>query len=276
MRSGRVKPRVDSSGELNRKEAEAPLFLRRHESMRLSQLSAASAGIAAAMLVPSMTGKARAFRAAYLQDPASRFTRHSEPRIVPDIALNDADGRQVQLSDWRGQLVLLQYLGNLVWHRAKPSCLRWIGCKRNSAEKSSVLALSTDRGGPKVPAQFFSREGITHLKVFNDDTGEAAVRMKEPGLPLSIVLNEDGQEIARLLGPMEWDSAEIIAQLGAWKSRNANGRAVTRPSLWTRLLRALDFDFLLGADHLRPLRKRNRQNTLVEPGFRLVLINRLG
>jgi hypothetical protein len=82
-----------------------------------------------------------------------------------------------------------------------------------------------------VAAQFFAREGITHLKVFNDNTGEASIRMKEPGLPLSIVLNEDGQEIARLLGPMKWDSPEMIAQLEAWKSRNANGRGTARPSL---------------------------------------------
>ena len=108
---------------------------------------------------------------------------------------------------------------------AKPSCLRWTGYKRNLAEKDfTVLALSTDRGGPKAPAQFFSREGITHLKVFNDKTGEASIRMKEPGLPLSIVLNEEGQEIARLFGPTEWDSPEMIAQLEAWKFRKANGR----------------------------------------------------
>ena len=62
-------------------------------------------------------------------------------------------------------------------------------------------------------------------------TGEAAIRMKEPGLPLSIVLNENGQEIARLFGPMEWDSPEMIAQIEAWKSRNADGREAARPSL---------------------------------------------
>jgi hypothetical protein len=55
--------------------------------------------------------------------------------------------------------------------------------------------------------------------------------MKEPGLPLSIVLNENGQEIARHLGPMEWDSPEMLAQFEAWKSADANGRGTTRPSL---------------------------------------------
>ena len=39
------------------------------------------------------------------------------------------------------------------------------------------------------------------------------------------------------------------------------------------MLRALDFDFLLSADHLWPLGKRDCQNPFVEPGFHLVLIN---
>jgi thiol-disulfide isomerase/thioredoxin len=177
-----------------------------------------------------MTGKSRALRAAYPQDPAGRFTR-SEPQAVPDIAFNDADGRQVRLSDWRGELVLLN-----IWATWCAPCktelpsLDRLQAKLGGKE-FTVLALSTDRGGPGVTAQFFEREGITHLKVFNDNSGEAAIRMKEPGLPLSIVLNENGQEIARLFGSIEWDSPEIIAQLEAWKSRNANGRGTARPSL---------------------------------------------
>ena len=222
---------MTGSGELNTKEAESPLFLRRAGKYVAVAVLAASAGIAAAMLFPSVTAKLRTSRAAYLQDPVSRFTRHAEPQLVSDIAFNDADGRQVRLSDWRGQLVLLN-----IWAtwcgpcKAEMPSLDRLQAKLGGKE-FTVLALSTDRGGPKVPAQFFAREGITHLKVFNDNTGEAAIRMKEPGLPLSIVLNENGQEIARLFGPMEWDSPEMIAQIEAWKSRNANGRETTRPSL---------------------------------------------
>ena len=222
---------MTGSGELNTKEAESPLFLRRAGKYVAVAVLAASAGIAAAMLFPSVTAKLRSSRAAYLQDPVSRFTRHAEPQLVSDIAFNDADGRQVRLSDWRGQLVLLN-----IWAtwcgpcKAEMPSLDRLQAKLGGKE-FTVLALSTDRGGPKAPAQFFAREGITHLKVFNDNTGEAAIRMKEPGLPLSIVLNENGQEIARLFGPMEWDSPEMIAQIEAWKSRNANGREAARPSL---------------------------------------------
>ena len=207
---------MDGGRDLNRKRA--PL---KYAALAVLALSA---GIAAAMLFPGVGGKLRDFRAAYLQDPLNKFTRHAEPQVVPDIAFNDADGRPVRLSDWRGQLVLLN-----IWAtwcgpcKAEMPSLDRLQAKLGGKE-FTVLALSTDRGGPQAPAQFFSRESITHLKVFNDKTGEAAIRMKEPGLPLSIVLNEEGQEIARLFGPMEWDSPEMIAQLEAWKFRKANGR----------------------------------------------------
>lgn len=207
---------MDGGRDLNRKRA--PL---KYAALAVLALSA---GIAAAMLFPGVGGKLRDFRAAYLQDPLNKFTRHAEPQVVPDIAFDDADGRPVRLSDWRGQLVLLN-----IWATWCAPCKAELpSLDRLQAKLGgkgfTVLALSTDRGGPKAPAQFFSREGITHLKVFNDKTGEAAIRMKEPGLPLSIVLNEEGQEIARLFGPTEWDSPEMIAQLEAWKFRKANGR----------------------------------------------------
>src|SRR6516164_4137900 len=152
---------MDGGRDLNRKGA----------ALKYAALAvlALSAGIAAAMLFPGVAGKLRDFRAAYLQDPLNKFTRHAEPRVVPDIVFNDADGRQVRLSDWRGQLVLLN-----IWATWCAPCKAELpSLDRLQAKLGgkgfTVLALSTDRGGPKAPAQFFSREGITHLKVFNDN-----------------------------------------------------------------------------------------------------------
>jgi hypothetical protein len=90
---------LTGSAEPNTKEAESPLFLRRAVKYAAVAVLAVSAGIAAAMLFSGMPGKLGAFRATYLEDPVSRFTRRAEPQSVPDIAFNDADGRQERLSD---------------------------------------------------------------------------------------------------------------------------------------------------------------------------------
>jgi len=83
----------------------------------------------------------------------------------------------------------------------------------------AVVALSVDRGGLKEPAAFFARQGISRLKLYNDVTGEASIRVKAPALPLTLVLNEKGEEIARFLGPADWDAPNRVAELQALRGK---------------------------------------------------------
>jgi len=161
--------------------------------------------------------------------PLGHFIRHAEPKAIPNISFKDAEGHAAQLSDWRGRMVLV----NLWATWCAPCKTEMPSLDRLQAklggEDFAILALSTDRGGPKEPAEFFAREGIAHLKVYNDSSGDATRRLNVPGLPLTAVLNKEGLEIARLVGPADWDSPEIIAQLQALSGREANGRTGARP-----------------------------------------------
>lgn len=232
MRSGRAEPGVerDRGSELNREEAKPPLFLRKTTKYAALAVLALSAGIGAAVLFSGLTARNPEAPAAVDSQAGGGFIRHIEPQPIPDIAFKDADGHTLRLSDWRGRMVLL----NLWATWCAPCKTEMPSLDRLQAKLGgtnvAVLALSTDRGGPKLPAEFFDREGIAHLKLYNDNTGEAAIRMKAAGLPLTAVVNESGQEIARLVGPAQWDSPEMIAQLEAMIARDVDGRRTGRPS----------------------------------------------
>jgi hypothetical protein len=66
--------------------------------------------------------------------------------------------------------------------------------------------LSLDRGA-KV-GDFFA-----DLEVYHDPTGGAGRELGAPGLPTTVVIDRAGQEVGRLLGPAEWDSADALAVL---------------------------------------------------------------
>jgi len=85
----------------------------------------------------------------------------------------------------------------------------------------AVIALSVDRGGLQAPAAFLSSQGITRLQLYHDKTGEAVGLLKAAGLPTTLVLNEKGEEIARLIGPADWDGAGILAELDALRGGQA-------------------------------------------------------
>jgi thiol-disulfide isomerase/thioredoxin len=143
----------------------------------------------------------------------SRFVRLAEPQDIPDLTFNDAEGKPRRLSEWRGKAVLL----NLWATWCAPCKTEMPSLDRLQAklggDKFTVLALNTDRTGPKEPAAFYAKQGITHLGLYNDETAQANVTMRAEGLPLTVILNAEGREIARLLGPADWDSPEAAAKI---------------------------------------------------------------
>jgi hypothetical protein len=71
--------------------------------------------------------------------------------------------------------------------------------------------LSLDRGA-KV-GDFFADLEVANLEVYHDPTGGAGRELGVPGLPTTVVIDRAGQEVGRLLGPAEWDSADALAVL---------------------------------------------------------------
>ena len=61
----------------------------------------------------------------------------------------------------------------------------------------------------------FAEAGITSLPKLRDPKSELARNMGVLGLPLTVILNPEGQEIARMIGDADWNSADAKAMLTA-------------------------------------------------------------
>jgi thiol-disulfide isomerase/thioredoxin len=150
---------------------------------------------------------------------AGQLIRRSEPQPVPDLAFQDADGKLHHLSEWRGKVVLL----NLWATWCAPCKAEMPSLDRLQARLGSdtftVLAISQDRAGPDKAASFFTQEGIKHLALYHDSASAAIAGLKATGLPLSVILDRQGLEIARQLGPAEWDSPPAAAEIEGLISR---------------------------------------------------------
>jgi thiol-disulfide isomerase/thioredoxin len=82
-----------------------------------------------------------------------------------------------------------------------------------------VLAVSIDRiGFAAVDAQDFAR-AATDLSIFHDPDRAATRALGVVGLPTTIVLDRNGQEIARHFGAADWMSADTRAKIEGWLAR---------------------------------------------------------
>ena len=139
----------------------------------------------------------------------------SEPRPVPELTFFDGAGNEVSLADFRGEVVVLNLWAT--WcapcRREMPSLDRLQA--RFGGDGLEVIALSLDRGDVARVRDFYDELAISSLAIYHDPEGRAGRELGAPGLPTTILIDRNGQEVGRLLGPAEWDSDEAIAVIKA-------------------------------------------------------------
>ena len=74
----------------------------------------------------------------------------------------------------------------------------------------AVVAVSVDLGGEDKARAFYDEIGVTNLPFYIDPPARIGAAFKGFGLPLTVILDANGRELGRLLGPAEWDSPEAI------------------------------------------------------------------
>ena len=129
---------------------------------------------------------------------------------LPDIRFVDGDGRALSLHDFRGRPVLLNIWATwCVPCRKEMPSLDRLQAKFDLSQLL-VLTLSIDSRGIPAVKQFYQELGLKSLGIYVDQSGATLGLVGAPGLPTTLLLNEQGQEIGRKIGPAEWDTPASI------------------------------------------------------------------
>jgi thiol-disulfide isomerase/thioredoxin len=134
-------------------------------------------------------------------------------REVPDLQFQDGTGRTHSLAEFRGRVVLLN-----IWAtwcapcREEMPALDRLEAKLGGPD-FDVVALSIDRQGTEVVRKFFADVGVKSLRIYIDPSAQAMSRVGAVGVPMTLLIDQDGREIGRRAGPAKWDAARSIEDL---------------------------------------------------------------
>ena len=76
------------------------------------------------------------------------------------------------------------------------------------SDKFEVVALAIDKSGLAGARKFLDETKAQKLKLYADPTARLGNEFKVVGMPTSILIDKEGHEVGRLIGPAEWDSPE--------------------------------------------------------------------
>ncbi|GFO82398.1 MAG: thiol:disulfide interchange protein TlpA [Methyloceanibacter sp.] len=147
------------------------------------------------------------------------FVVRPRPADVPTFAFEGAGGVEQTAADLKGKVVLLNIWATwCVPCREEMPQLNTLQSELGGSD-FEVVAINIDKGGPDKAKAFLAETGASDLTPYFDPTGKLFARLKAVGMPTTLLLNADGQEMGRLVGPADWASPEakaiIEAALGA-------------------------------------------------------------
>jgi thiol-disulfide isomerase/thioredoxin len=147
------------------------------------------------------------------------LTVATKPLQLPDLTFLDGSGNPKKLSDWKGHTVLVN-----LWATWCVPCRKEMPALDNlqgklGGKSFDVVAINIDTRDPDKPKAFLKDGNLTRLDFFADQKAKVFQDLKSAGLalgmPTSVLVDDEGCEIAAISGGAGWDSDEAVKLITA-------------------------------------------------------------
>ncbi len=150
-----------------------------------------------------------------LRDGDMKKLMFAEAKPLPALGLIGLDDEPRGLAEFKGKWVLVNF-----WATWCPPCraeMPGLGRLQNEFGGAEFEVVTVATGRNPVPAieKFFADAEVGHLTALRDPKADLAHSLGIMGLPVTLILNPEGEEVGRLMGDAEWDGPEARAVLSA-------------------------------------------------------------
>ena len=145
---------------------------------------------------------------------------HTAPEAVTSATYDLADDAGTgSLSDYAGKHILVNFWAT--WCAPCRHEMPMLAALQTElgGDAFEVVTIATGRNNPAAIVKFFDEIGVDNLPRHQDPKQKLAAQMGVFGLPITVLIDPEGREIARLRGDADWSSdsakAVITALIGA-------------------------------------------------------------
>ncbi len=178
----------------------------------LAKSGSPAPGAEAAATNAPTAAQAKGPLAVYATGALAKLVTNETPVTIDDISFIDRDQKPVKLSDFKGQVVVLN-----VWATWCAPCRfempTLAKLQAHYAGKGvKILPLSVDTEDKFADVKSFM-DVQQPLEVYADQNFQAPSKYKITGMPGTLILDKQGRQVARLDGEAKWDTPEVQALL---------------------------------------------------------------
>jgi len=147
------------------------------------------------------------------QQAGKGLTQLPDRPQAPDFVLADIDGNQYRLSDYRGQVVIVNF-----WATWCPPCRAEMPSMQRAwqqLEKEGILMLGINVGEDEDTIFQFTANYPVEFPLLMDQDSRVINQWPVRGLPTTFVVSPAGKITYRAIGGREWDDPDLLAMVRA-------------------------------------------------------------
>ena len=139
------------------------------------------------------------------------FILQTPPAPAPDVAFSDGDNATLGFKDFKGKVTLVN-----LWATWCAPCVKEMPSlealkQARGGADFDVVTISEDHGGRKLVDPFFEKNNLTALPRYTDADSAVGRAFRVRGLPTTVLLDRDGNEIGRFEGGANWSGSDALA-----------------------------------------------------------------
>ena len=150
---------------------------------------------------------------AMLEGSMKKLRFHPSPQALPAVGFITDAGDEAMLLDFKGKYLLVNFWATWCAPCRKEMPMLSALQEAYAGERFEVLTIATGRNPLPAMEAFFDEIGVTNLPLHRDPKQALARSMDVIGLPVTVLIDPEGREIARMLGDADWNSDSARAML---------------------------------------------------------------
>ena len=142
--------------------------------------------------------------------PLNNMVINEIPKPISSLIFEDFSGNEINLNQYNGKLVIINFWAT--WcapcKKEMPSLDKLYQAK--NFKNLQVFAVNMEQPNTLKTKKFFDDLNIKNLSIFFDNDMELVKLFKLRGVPTTIILNKNEEEIARIIGSVDFTDEKIV------------------------------------------------------------------
>ena len=138
------------------------------------------------------------------------------PKIYKDVIFNDINQKEVNLDDFKGKLIILNFWAT--WCAPCKEEMPSLDDLQSNSNFSNlkIFPINIDKEDKSKSELFFKELNIKNLDIYFDAPITLAKKFSLRGIPTTILFNKQGKEFARIMGSIDFNNEEFVNWLKSY------------------------------------------------------------